>query len=119
MQENNKGFWLNVLVGFVILALAILCAKVALATEVEDIQAELITNLEKQVEKQKEINTDNEKIIEGNKKIIEMQEKHLELQNKDINRLIDEKVKGGDGIVGEVKKQAAIPMFIWILLSLL
>ena len=72
MQERNDGFWLNVVVAALILGLTIFCAKVAMASEVEDIQAELITNLEKQVEKQKEINVDNEKIIEGNKKIIEM-----------------------------------------------
>jgi len=121
MKERNS-FLLNVFVTAVVLALAIFCASVVFADEADDvikIQSELIINLEKQVVKQKEINKDNEKIISGNKKIIEMQEKHLKLQHKDINRLIDEKAKGGDGVVDDVKKQAAIPMFIWILLSLL
>jgi len=122
MQERNDRFWLNVIFYFILVACLLSLTRFAFANGQDDIvtiQTELITNLEKQVEKQKEINADNEKIIEGNKKIIEMQEKHIELQHKDINRLIDEKAKGGDGIVGEVKKQAAIPMFIWILLSLL
>ena len=75
MQED-KGFWRNVFVAFMILSLAILCAKIAFADEADDvieIQGELITNLEQQVEKQKQINKDNEKIIENNVKITQKQ----------------------------------------------
>tara|TARA_B100001964_G_scaffold5265_3_gene5660 strand:+ start:66 stop:536 length:471 start_codon:yes stop_codon:yes gene_type:complete len=79
-----------------------------------------IDNLKGQANKLHKMNQNNEEIIRNNEKIVKRQEKFIELQHKDINRLIEEKEKVGEGgIVDDVKKQAAIPMFIWILLSLI
>tara|TARA_R100001530_G_scaffold26226_4_gene21127 strand:- start:14973 stop:15344 length:372 start_codon:yes stop_codon:yes gene_type:complete len=121
-KNEDDGFWKHLIISFIILSLIVFFSQFVFASEADDvikIQSDLIINLEKQVKSQKEINEANEKIIADKEKIMKMQGKHIELQHKDINRLIDEKAKGGDGVVDDIKKQAAIPMFIWILLSLL
>jgi|TARA_Y100000310_G_scaffold141356_1_gene140812 hypothetical protein len=83
-------------------------------------QKKLIENMRKQIETLGIINKNNSVLIVNNEKIVNIQEKHIKQQHEDMGRMIKEKAQAVDGgVVDKVKKEAAIPMFVWILLSLL